>query len=119
MTYLDVLQRLLEGERHASTDDQQIDLEKTVLIFQSNRPTALPYLVQHVVDELDLVGNLGTTEDGQEWPLGALQRLREELEFFFDEETCSPLGQFHADHTRVCAMRRAERIIHIHIAKFS
>lgn len=58
---LDVVQDLLEGERHGAADDQRVDF------------------VEQVVDQLDLVGDLGAAEDGEEGPRGVLERLGEIL----------------------------------------
>ncbi len=56
------------------------------------------HLVQHVLDQLDLVGNLGSTEDSQERPLGALEHLGKVLELLLHQETGGSLRQLHADH---------------------
>ncbi|KAI6777240.1 hypothetical protein HG530_001185 [Fusarium avenaceum] len=76
----DVLEGLLEGEGHATADDEGVDL------------------VKEVVDELDLVGDLGTTEDGKEGALRLLEGLGEVLKLLLDEETGSLLGEVDTDH---------------------
>ena len=46
-----------EGERHAASDDH------------------LVHLVEHILDQLDLVRHLGAAQDGQEGALGVVQGL--------------------------------------------
>lgn len=75
------------------------------------------HLVQHVIDELNLVGDLGTTKDGQERPLRALKRLREEVELLLDEETSSTLRELDANHGRVCTVSGTERVVHVDVAE--
>lgn len=93
VTDLDVLQGLLEGEGHATGDDQAVDLG------------------QQVVDQLDLVGDLGTTKDGQERARGALKSLGEVLELLLHEEARGLLGQVNTDHRAVGTVGSSERII--------
>ena len=54
---LDVLQRLLEGEGHAAADDELVNL------------------VNHILDQLDLVGHFGPAQDRQEWSHRRLDSL--------------------------------------------
>ena len=56
--HLDALQGLLEGEGHAAANDE------------------LVHLVNHVLDQLDLICDLGPAEDGQERALGGLNGLK-------------------------------------------
>ncbi|KAJ6445317.1 hypothetical protein O9K51_00076 [Purpureocillium lavendulum] len=76
------VERLLEGEGHAAADDERVDL------------------VEQVVDELDLVRDLGAAEDGQEGALRRLERLGEVVELLLHEEAGGLLGQVDADHGR-------------------
>lgn len=100
-TDLDVLQSLLEGESHTTSDDQAVDLGKKV------------------VNQLDLVGNLGATQDSEERTLGVLQSLGEVLEFLLDEETSSLLGQVNTDHGAVGTVGSAESIVDVDVTKGS
>lgn len=60
--------------------------------------TDQPNLVKHVLDELDLVRDLGTSEDRQEGPLRVLQRFRKVLQFLLHQEPSRALGQLDANH---------------------
>lgn len=90
----DVLKGLLEGEGHATADDEGVDL------------------VKEVVDELDLVGDLGTTENSKEGALGVLEGLGEVLELLLDEETGGLLGEIDTDHGRVSTVSSAESVVY-------
>lgn len=98
---LDVLQSLLEGESHTSTDDEGVDL------------------VKQVVDELDLVGDLGTTKDGQEGSLGVLQSLGEELELLGDKETGGSLGELNSNHGRVGSVGGSKGVVDVDVGERS
>jgi hypothetical protein len=76
------------------------------------------YLIQHVLNELDLIGDLSTAEDGQERSFWALKRLGEELKLLLDEETSSTLGELDADHAGVCTVCRTKCVVDVHIAEF-
>lgn len=89
----DVVKGLLEGESHAAADDQGVDL------------------VEKVVDQLDLVGDLGATENGEEGALGRLEDLGEVLELLLHEETGGLLGEVDTDHGGVGAVGGAESIV--------
>lgn len=56
-------------------------------------------LVQHVINELNLVRDLSTAEDGKEGTLRMFQCFGEKFEFFLDEEASGSLRQFHSNHT--------------------
>lgn len=90
----DALEGLLEGESHTTADDQGVDL------------------VKEVVDELNLVGDLGTTEDGEERTLGLLESLGEVLKLLLDEETGGFLGQVDTDHGGVSTVSSAESVVY-------
>ena len=59
---------LEEGEGHAASDDH------------------LVHLVEHVLDEQDLVGDLRAAEDGEHGLRGGVEHLGEGVELFGDEE---------------------------------
>ena len=67
-TDFDVVENLLEGESHATADDDLVGL------------------VEEVVDELDLVSDLCTAEDGEERTRRIVEDLVECLEFLVHEE---------------------------------
>lgn len=91
----DVLESLLEGESHTTADDEGVDL------------------VEEVVDELDLVRDLGTTEDGKEGSLGLLKSLSKVVKLLLHEETGSLLGQVDTDHGGVGTVSSAKSIVWI------
>src|SRR5690606_11425114 len=93
------LEVLEEGVGHAAADDHAVDL------------------VEQVLDQLDLVGDLGPAEDRQERPLGVLERLAEVLELLLHEQARGALGQVDADHRGVGAVGRTERVVDIHVAE--
>ena len=64
---------LEESKCHATADDELI------------------HFVQHVVDQLDLISNLGSTQNGQERPWWIVQGLVEVGQLFLQEETRSPV----------------------------
>ena len=91
---------LREQERvgHPAAEDQQVDLG------------------QEVVDDLDLVGDLGAAEDGRERPLGCLEELRQHLDLALHQEPGigrQELGD--ADGRRVGAMGRPERVVDVDV----
>lgn len=117
-TYGNPVKRLFEGVGHTTANDERVDLTYRTDKYTMTQGTInWTHLVQHVIDELNLVGNLGATEDSQERSLGALKRLREEVELFLDEETGSTLRKLNANHRRVCTMSRAERVVHVYVAE--
>ena len=97
---LDVVQHFEEGERHTAADDH------------------LVHLVQQVLDQLNLVGDLSTAQNRQERSLRILQRLREVVQLLLHQEAGGSLGQLHADHRAVRTMRRTERVVHVDVAQF-
>lgn len=66
-----------------------------------------------MVDELNLVLNLGSTEDGQEGPLGGFERLGEKLELLLHQEPGGSLGKLDADHGRVSSVSGTERVVDV------
>lgn len=93
VTNLHVLKSLLEGESHTTTDDEAVDL------------------AEEVVNELNLVRDLGTTEDGKEGTLGLLKGLSEVVELLLDEETGGLLGEVDTDHGAVGTVSGTESIV--------
>src|SRR2546423_425675 len=79
----DIFQGLFECECHPTTDDQTIDFPK------------------QVVNQLDLVRDLCTTEDCKEWSFGVLKSLCEVVEFFLHEKARRLLWQFDTNHGAV------------------
>merc|ERR1712216_1107114 len=72
-----------ERVRHATADDDGISL------------------LDQVLDELDLVADLCTTDDGCQRPLRALQHLRECLQLLLDQQTTHLVRRVHTDQRRV------------------
>lgn len=95
----DILERLLEGEGHAAADDQDVDL------------------VEQVVDQLNLVADLGAAEDGEEGTLGLLEGLREVVELLLHEEAGGLLGKVDADHGAVATVGGAEGVVDVHVSE--
>lgn len=91
---LDVLEGLLEGEGHSTSDDQAVDLG------------------QQVVDQLDLVRDLGTSQNGQEGALGAFQSLSKVLKFLLHQEAGSLLGQVNTNHRAVSTVGSSESVVY-------
>ncbi len=58
----------LEGVSHAADDDERVDL------------------VEQVVDDVDLAGDLGAADDGHEGLLGRFERLAEVGDFLFHQQ---------------------------------
>ena len=75
---------LEESKCHASTNDKLVNL------------------VQHVVDQLDLVSNLGSTQDGQEGPWRVVQGLVEVCQLLLQEETRSSVKELSKQVTKKC-----------------
>lgn len=71
------------------------------------------HLVEHVLNELDLVRDLGTTENGEEGPLGRLEDLGKVLELLRHEEASGALGKLDANHGGVGAVGGSESIVDV------
>jgi hypothetical protein len=97
----DTLKSLLEGESHSSSNDQGVNLG------------------DKVVDQLDLVGDLSTSEDSEEGTLGVLESLGEVLKLLLDEESGSPLGEVNSDYGRVSTVSSSESIVDVDVSKGS
>lgn len=98
-TYGNIVEGLLEGEGHTAADDERVDL------------------VQHVLNQLNLVRDLGTTQDSQEGALWVLQGFGEVVELFLHEEAGCTLLQLHADHTGVRTVCGTESVIDVYVAE--
>ena len=90
----------IEGMSHAAADDDFVDL------------------LDHVADDADLIGNLGTADDSHERMLGSLKGLADVVDLFFHEETGN---HFHilsnAGVGSMAAMGNTESVIHSHISQ--
>lgn len=75
------------------------------------------HLVEKVLNELDLVRNLGSTEDGEEGLLGRLEDLGKVLELLGHEETSSLLGKVDTDHGRVGAVSGSKGVVDVDISE--
>lgn len=93
VTNLHVLKSLLEGESHTTADDEAVDL------------------AEEVVNELNLVRDLGTTENGKEGTLGLLEGLGEVVELLLDKETRGLLGEVDTDHGAVGTVSGTESVV--------
>ena len=93
--------RLEEREHHRAADEQPVDLP------------------EQRGDHVDLAGDLGAAEDRDERPLRAIERLPQVLELLLHQEPGHRrLEQVrHALGRGVGAVRRAERVVHVHVAK--
>ncbi len=98
---LDTLKSLLEGECHTTGNDQAVDLG------------------EKVVDQLDLVRDLGASEDSEEGALGRFEGLGEVFEFLLHEETGGLLGKVDTDHGAVGTVGGTEGIVCITISYWS
>lgn len=95
--HLDIVQGLLEGERHTTTNDQSVDLSSAY----AHDLRHSVYLVEHVLNKLDLVGNLGSTENSEERSFGVLENFGKVFKFLLHQETGSSLGELDANHGRM------------------
>ena len=98
-THGDLVECLCKCESHATAYDEGVDL------------------VEHVFDELDLVGHLGTAEDGKEGAVGAFEDLCKVLELFLHEKTGSLFLEVDAHHAGVSTVCGAKGIVDVEIAE--
>lgn len=75
------------------------------------------HLVEEVLNELDLVRDLSSTEDSEEGLLRALENLGKVLELLLHEESGSLLRKVDADHARVSAVSGSERVVDVDVAE--
>ena len=95
--------RLQKGVRHSAADDERIDLAHQVL------------------DDADLVADLGAAKNRDERLLRMRQRLAEILKFLLHQQPGSVLLDEMRDAFGRCvgAMRRSERVVHVVVAKLA
>jgi hypothetical protein len=91
---LDTLEGLFECECHTTTDDESVDFS------------------DEIVDQLDLIGDLGSTEDSQERTFRFLKRFGKVLKFLLHKESRSTLRQVNSNHRRVSTVSSSKRIIY-------
>mmetsp|Transcript_18005 Transcript_18005/g.31274 ORF Transcript_18005/g.31274 Transcript_18005/m.31274 type:complete len:283 (+) Transcript_18005:156-1004(+) len=96
---LHVIIHLFEGVCHPTTNDHLI------------------HLIQKIHDELDLISNFGSTQDGHKRPRWILQRLGKVLKLLLHQRTGHTLRQADANHGRMSAVSGSKRIINKHISK--
>ena len=77
----------------------------------------ITHLIQHILNQLNLVRYLGTSKDGEERTVRVFKSLCKVLELLLDKEACGSLGQLNADHARVSAVGCAEGIVDVDIAQ--
>lgn len=75
----------------------------------------LVHLVQQVHDKLNLVADLGASEDGEEGARGRVERTREVVELLLQQKAAQALRQIDANHARVRAVCRAEGVVHVDV----
>ena len=98
-TDFDIVENLLEGERHATADNNLVGL------------------VEEVVDELDLVSDLCTAEDGEERTRRIVQNLVEGLEFLVHEEASGALRKFNTCHGGVGTVSGTESVVDVNVGE--
>ena len=76
---------------------------------------------QQVIDQRNLVRDLGSAEDREERPLGRTEHAPEEVDLAREQEAAGSHGELlgESDHRRVRAMRRAERVVDVGVAETS
>mmetsp|Transcript_33896 Transcript_33896/g.53048 ORF Transcript_33896/g.53048 Transcript_33896/m.53048 type:complete len:235 (+) Transcript_33896:152-856(+) len=92
------INNLLEGVCHTTTNNHSINL------------------IEQVVDQLNFITNLSTSQDGEERPVRVFQSLGEVIEFFLNQKSTGLLRVGGTDHGRVSAVTSTESIIHEHIS---
>jgi hypothetical protein len=92
-------ENLLEGEGHAAANDDLVGL------------------VEEIVDQLNLVSDLGTPQNGQQWALRRLENGRERCQFLVHQITRRTLGQLNAGHRRVVTVSGAESIVDVDVGE--
>ena len=94
LRYLDTLQGLFECECHSTTDDESVDFG------------------DEIVDQLDLIGDFGTSEDGQEGTFRVLEGFGKVVEFFLHEESGRTLREINPDHGRMSTVRSPKGVVY-------
>ena len=76
---------------------------------------------QQVLDDLDLVADLGTTQDGDEGSCGVADRVAQVLNLFGNQKAHHlgfvPHGQGYSDHRRFFAVAGSERIVAVDVCE--
>ena len=79
------------------------------------------HLIEQLLDDENLVRNLGPTHNGREGPLGVLQHFFGVVDFGLQQVAAHPVlwrkGAGHHGRGGVGAVRGAEGIVHVHIAQ--
>lgn len=118
------VQDLLEGECHSAADDEGVDLRersereggKRDKYSASSIPSTTASqanLVQHVINQLQLIRNLCAAQNRQKRPLRVLQRFRKVLQLLLHQEPSGPLLQLDTDHGRVRSVCGSERVVDV------
>lgn len=98
-THGNFVEDLCKGESHSTAYDEGVDF------------------VEHVFDELDLVGHLGTTEDGKEGAIGAFEDLCKVFELFLHEKTGCLFLEVDANHAGMSTVCGTKGIVDVKIAE--
>ena len=75
------------------------------------------YLIEHVVDQLDLVTDFRPADDAQERPARRAQRRLEVVQLLFHQKAAGALFQGNSDAAAVRAVSRTKRIVDIYVAE--
>ncbi len=93
--------RLEEGVGHRAADDQAV------------------HFAEHVLDDVDLVRHLRAADDRDERPLRRLERVAQIFQLLLHQQARRRRVQVVRDpfHRRVRPVRRAERVVHVHVGE--
>jgi len=91
----------VESEGHTSSNDHLVDD------------------VDHVVDQLDLVGDLGTSHDDCKRPVWGFQNLGERIELLLKEEAGSSGLEIDSDHRGVSSVGSTESVVDEDVSQVS
>ena len=72
--------------------------------------------LKHIVDKLDLILDFRSTDDNEEWSLGFIHNLFEEVEFLLHQMSSHPPFMVDTNNAAVCSVSCAECVIYKHIA---
>lgn len=102
---------------HSYTPQQ---LESSILSFSANRQKKMPIQnkpAEEVLNELDLILDLGATEDGEEGFLWLFESFGKVVQLLLHQKTGSTDWEVHADHRCVGAVGSAECVINENVAQ--
>lgn len=99
VTDLEAMDLFQEGESHTSAHNHLVDS------------------VEEVHDQLQLVLDLGSSENHGERLFRGLEHLGEVLDFLLKEETGSSLGEVDTDHGAVSSVGGSESVVDIDVTK--